>query len=130
MLIARTTASTEVAPNKLARASRWPNDCGQARGAPAAGCRDDRAAIGPQVGAPETNRTSDQRFRKPLLYPLSYEGMLLYLPLFSPSDAGSGDSSDDWLDDSGRVETAEDATPPRDGKVSWSLAIAGAGSFV
>ena len=29
-------------------------------------------------GALETNRTSGQRFRKPLLYPLSYEGTLLY----------------------------------------------------
>ena len=28
----------------------------------------------PLGGAPETNRTSDQRFRKPLLYPLSYGG--------------------------------------------------------
>ena len=26
------------------------------------------------AGAPETTRTSDQRFRKPLLYPLSYGG--------------------------------------------------------
>src|SRR5689334_2390668 len=26
------------------------------------------------MGAPETTRTSDQRFRKPLLYPLSYGG--------------------------------------------------------
>ena len=25
-------------------------------------------------GAPETIRTSDTRFRKPVLYPLSYEG--------------------------------------------------------
>src|SRR5262245_39847449 len=29
------------------------------------------------MGAPETTRTSDQRFRKPLLYPLSYGGKLL-----------------------------------------------------
>ncbi len=28
-----------------------------------------------QKGAPETSRTSDQRFRKPLLYPLSYGGV-------------------------------------------------------
>jgi hypothetical protein len=27
-----------------------------------------------KLGAPETIRTSDQRFRKPLLYPLSYGG--------------------------------------------------------
>jgi hypothetical protein len=27
-------------------------------------------------GAPERIRTSDTRFRKPMLYPLSYEGVL------------------------------------------------------
>jgi hypothetical protein len=27
-----------------------------------------------QLGAPGRNRTCDSRFRKPLLYPLSYEG--------------------------------------------------------
>jgi hypothetical protein len=28
----------------------------------------------PYLGAPERIRTSDTRFRKPMLYPLSYEG--------------------------------------------------------
>ena len=30
----------------------------------------------PHVGAPERTRTSDTRFRKPLLYPLSYGGAM------------------------------------------------------
>ncbi len=32
------------------------------------------------VGAPERIRTSDTRFRKPLLYPLSYEGVAAGTP--------------------------------------------------
>jgi hypothetical protein len=39
------------------------------------------------VGAPGRNRTSDTRFRKPLLYPLSYEGESL-TPLYRPLVAG------------------------------------------
>jgi hypothetical protein len=30
-----------------------------------------------QLGAPGRNRTCDTRFRKPLLYPLSYEGVTI-----------------------------------------------------
>jgi hypothetical protein len=33
-----------------------------------------------EVNAPEMTRTSDPRFRKPLLYPLSYEGTFAILP--------------------------------------------------
>ncbi len=32
-------------------------------------------------GTPGVNRTRDTRFRKPLLYPLSYRGMLTILSL-------------------------------------------------
>src|SRR5262249_35360158 len=44
------------------------------------GCLCRRGVLkGRNLGAPETTRTSDQRFRKPLLYPLSYGGKWLKL---------------------------------------------------
>ena len=36
---------------------------------------------GDLYGTPGVNRTRDTRFRKPLLYPLSYRGMLTILSL-------------------------------------------------
>ncbi len=35
----------------------------------------------PAIGAPERIRTSDLRFRKPLLYPLSYGGAPIHPPM-------------------------------------------------
>ena len=40
-------------------------------------------------GAPGRIRTCDTRFRKPLLYPLSYEGIIAigpFIPVFVPGD--------------------------------------------
>ena len=37
------------------------------------------------VGAPGWNRTSDTRFRKPVLYPLSYEGIVPICRGFIPA---------------------------------------------
>ncbi len=41
-----------------------------------------------QSGAPGWNRTSDTRFRKPVLYPLSYEGIVPICRDFTSATAG------------------------------------------
>ena len=41
------------------------------------------ALVQTRTGAPGWNRTSDTRFRKPVLYPLSYEGMMPICRSFS-----------------------------------------------
>ena len=50
--------------------------------------RNTKRPVHSQSGAPGWNRTSDTRFRKPVLYPLSYEGIVPICRGFSSATAG------------------------------------------
>ena len=49
-----------------------------------------KARVRHRSGAPGWNRTSDTRFRKPVLYPLSYEGIVPICRDFSLQRLGKG----------------------------------------
>ena len=88
---AKTTIRDAICPSVAAdeAESRRQNVGSPCRfGGNAAESADARAPCSMKSGAPGWNRTSDTRFRKPVLYPLSYEGIVPICRGFSSATAG------------------------------------------